>query len=96
MWSRYALVREPTIECQFDLYYTVEKPCLYSAKYALVDLTDPVGDGTFFCVAHLCGKHALAILTLSHDGDTLEQRKRVRSVIGGYDADQRQQGEEAG
>lgn len=114
MWSRYALVREPTPDCQFgchspvDLYhreprwqhasrYTVEKPCLYSAKYALVDLTDPQINGTFFCVAHLCPEHALSILTLSHDGDTLEQRQRVRDVIKGYDdANERQQGEETG
>lgn len=92
MWSKWAIVREPTAECDFGLYFNDNKDdpatCLASGKYALIDLTDPVANtqdnGLFFCVAHLCPEHALGVLTRVHDSANLEARKHAKEVVREY------------
>ena len=94
MWSRFAIVREPTATCDFGLYFNDNKDdpaeCYASGKYALIDLTDPIGhddvEQLFFCVAHLCPEHALGVLTKAHDNDILADRKRAKEIVGRYDA----------
>lgn len=80
MWSKYAIISEPTIDCDNGLYFGVECPA--SGKYALIDLTKPVSDcvGWYFCVAHLCPEHALSVLKLSHNSENLEDRRRAKEL----------------
>lgn len=73
---RYALVKERTIGCQAGSYFAHDNgaplDCLNGGRYALVDLTLPTENSLpYFCVAHLCSEHALPVLTLSHDFDTI-------------------------
>ena len=72
MFDRYAIIEEPDVDCDFDLYVSRiagDNPiCIASGRFAMVDLADEHEAH----IAHGCALHILSILKITNSAGDKE------------------------